>query len=302
MTDKKATARKWGVFARERAGRPATNWLESPLVQQLVVHPAFHGQQSPLNWLDAIAAQHFPRPVPRAVSLGCGDGGLERQAAELGVADKLLGLDLSPDAVAVAQQHAADAGLGQRIAYAVCDLDRLTLQPGSCDAVLAAMSLHHVRELERVLDQVRAALRPGGLLVLNEYVGPSRLQWTLRQLALANLLLAIMPLRLRRGIETSGFKWAVWRPPLRTLRRDDPSEAVRAAEIPALVAQRFEVVQRIDYGGAVFLPLLQGIAGNLDQSRELDQRIVRRVAWLERTGMRDGWLNSDFSVIVATAR
>ena len=66
-----------------------------------------------------------------------------------------------------------------------------------------------------------------------------------------------------------------------------------------LVAQRFEILQRIEYGGAIFLPLLQGIAGNLDGSRELDRRIVRLVARLERAGMRRGWLQSDFCAIVA---
>ena len=298
MTGKRTTARKWGEFARGRGARPATNWLESTLVQQLVVHPAFHGGPSELNWLDAVAAQHFPEPVGLALSLGCGDGGLERQAAELDIAEQLLGLDLSAAAVQVARDHAADAGLAHRIAYAVADLDRLTLRPGCCDAVLAAMSLHHVRALEHVLDEVQQALRPGGLLVLNEYVGPSRLQWGLPQLALANAVLNAMPLRLRRSIDTGAIKKAVWRPPLAALERDDPSEAVRAAEIPALVEQRFEVLQRIDYGGAIFLPLLQGIAGNLDPTRALDRHIVELVAWLECTGARQGWLSSDFCVLV----
>jgi len=299
VTDKTTTARKWGAFARGRGERPASNWLEAPLVQRNYVHPAFHGRETELNWLDWVAGRFFQEPVERALSLGCGDGGLERQAAELGIAERLVGLDLSPLAAAVARRHAADAGLGGRIAYAVADLDRLALQPRTCDAVLAAMSLHHVKALERTLDQVHAALRPDGLLVLNEYVGPSQLQWSIRQLALANLVLAMMPLRLRRGVASAGIKWAVWRPPLRKLKRDDPSEAIRSAEIPGLVAQRFEILRRIDYGGAIFLPLLQGIAGNLDGARVLDRGIVRLVARLEQTGVRRGWLQSDFSAIVA---
>jgi hypothetical protein len=37
--------------------------------------------------------------------------------------------------------------------------------------------LHHVDDLEHMLDQAAASLRREGLFVVNEYVGPARFQW-----------------------------------------------------------------------------------------------------------------------------
>lgn len=42
-------------------------------------------------------------------------------------------------------------------------------EPESFDAVVAARSLHHVTDLEAALDRIRTLLRPGGVLVLDEF-------------------------------------------------------------------------------------------------------------------------------------
>jgi SAM-dependent methyltransferase len=41
--------------------------------------------------------------------------------------------------------------------------------PGPVDAVVACTSLHHVADLDQVLDLIRTALRPGGVLVVVEW-------------------------------------------------------------------------------------------------------------------------------------
>lgn len=48
---------------------------------------------------------------------------------------------------------------------AIEDLD----EPGPFDAVLASFSLHHVHDLDAVLDQLRGLLAPEGVLILDEF-------------------------------------------------------------------------------------------------------------------------------------
>ena len=48
---------------------------------------------------------------------------------------------------------------------AIEDLD----EPGPFDAVIASFSLHHVHDLEGVLDQLRGLLVPEGVLILDEF-------------------------------------------------------------------------------------------------------------------------------------
>ncbi len=66
---------------------------------------------------------------------------------------------------------------------------RLTLEeldePGPYDGVIAALSLHHIRDLDAALDKVVSLLRPDGLLVVEEFawdrLDEPTLQWFYEQ-------------------------------------------------------------------------------------------------------------------------
>jgi len=55
--------------------------------------------------------------------------------------------------------------------------------------VLALNSLHHFGHLGETMRLIARALGPGGLLIMDEYVGPSRFQWPGAQIRAANTLL-----------------------------------------------------------------------------------------------------------------
>ncbi len=63
------------------------------------------------------------------------------------------------------------------------------------------MSLHHVVRLEALYETVARALKPGGLFVIDEYVGPTRFQWSERQMQLTNALQELLPREHRRTTE-----------------------------------------------------------------------------------------------------
>ena len=60
------------------------------------------------------------------------------------------------------------------------------------------LALHHVFHLEHLLDQIKATLKPGGLLVVQQYVGPSQMQFPQEHLYLADVFLKAIPERYRR--------------------------------------------------------------------------------------------------------
>jgi SAM-dependent methyltransferase len=104
-------------------------------------------------------------------------------------------LDLAECAIEQARRLAREAGLDS-ISYHVADLDALDLTDRSLDAVFAHQSVHHAENLEALYRSVRAALRPGGVFHLHEFVGPSRFQWTDIQLAAVNGYLDSLPVHL----------------------------------------------------------------------------------------------------------
>ncbi len=238
-----AVSRFWNA-AHGRGG--IATWAAEPAVRRCLNRRV---SGSPDVWpVEWFARKVVRSPFPRALSLGCGDGALERDLLTKGLCTTLLGLDISERALELARAQAAAAGWTD-LSYAQADLDRLRLEPESFEAVFVHQALHHVRELEACLRQVRRALTPGGIFYLDEYVGPSRHQWRRELLEAAEQAYRQLPKRARRRRR---LQLPVdWR---------DPSEAVRSAEIVPLVAETFEIRERRDYGGnllAVVYPHLR---------------------------------------------
>jgi SAM-dependent methyltransferase len=99
---------------------------------------------------------------PLVIDLGVGTGALAAACLAAVPGARVLGIDADEDMLA-----AARARLGRRLTSTVHDSFERAAIP-SCDAIVASLALHHVptpaRRL-RLFRRLRAALRPGGVLV-----------------------------------------------------------------------------------------------------------------------------------------
>jgi SAM-dependent methyltransferase len=107
------------------------------------------------RWLAAqwtFVKANLPAPPARVVELGCGPlGGFVPTLR----ADAYTAVGIDPEAPDEAGYH--------RIGF------EDYRPPAPVDAVVACTSLHHVGDLDQVLDQIHDALRPGGRLVVVEW-------------------------------------------------------------------------------------------------------------------------------------
>ncbi len=275
------------------------NWMDNPLIEGPYINYRISGNPE-VNWLTWVRQKYVAHPFPYGLSLGCGEGGLERHAMAIGMCAEFDAFDISPDAIALAQQKAQTAGIAQRVHYAVRDVNSIQLPAEQYDIAFFSSALHHIQRLESVLTEVSKSLKAGGLFVVNEFVGPSRFQWTDKQLQVINELLALLPPRYRADLRRPGhIKSRVDRPTVVQMLLSDPSEAVHSAEIIPLIRQRFEIVQQADFGGTILHMLLSDIVGNFAPESEADVTIVRLLCYLEKTLIAEGVLPSDFTLIVA---
>lgn len=244
---------------------------------------------------------YFPAPVPLALSLGCGLGPFERRAIQLGIAKNFHANDISIDAIKTAKSLAADAGLSNRIEYSVVNLDQLTLPANSYDAIFAVSAAHHVFNLETLFNQCRKALKPGGLMFLDEYIGPTRFQTSPFVTSIIDKLLAVFPPKYRKNLLTNdGRTIDRYAPfPLEEFERNDPSEAIRSGEIVNILKLYFDIVEIRPYGGAILHMLFSGIMGNFDESNETEAALLRTIAIFEEALENAGAIESDFAAIVA---
>ncbi|WP_405813762.1 class I SAM-dependent methyltransferase [Streptomyces sp. NBC_01390] len=216
-----------------------------------------------------VAAKHFaPRTDLRGLSLGCGTGGNELLWAKTGAFSLLAGVDVAPERIDFATRAAAEHGLADVLRFRVTDVNRMTADGERFDVLLGLQSLHHFDDLDAGLPRLAGLIEPDGMFVVDEFVGPTRFQWTDEQLDAANVLLAQLPEERRRQAD-GRIKRRVVRPSRLSMVLDDPSEAVDAAALLPGLRREFDVVEERPYGGTVLHIAFSGIAHNfLDQEPE----------------------------------
>lgn len=289
----------WGdnAAALVRKSLPSS-WAECPFVLQEYINPLVSRSNPPKDWLSSIANTYFPEPVPRALSLGCGSGGLERHGLDLKITEQFDALDFSPQAIEVAKKEAKKLFGSRNINYQVADLNQPSLDAEFYDAVFASQSVHHIENLEGYVSEVHKTLKPGGLFIVNEYIGPNQFQWTDVQYETAQQMLLDIPVHYRAMIREEGTKEKVGRPTIEEMNAYDPTEAIRSEDIVPQLEQHFEVIDRRDFGGTLLHLVLDNIAGNLSQDDE-GKTILRNMFADEQRLIAAGEIQSDFTVIVA---
>jgi SAM-dependent methyltransferase len=103
----------------------------------------------------------------RVADLGCGAGTVTALLAELvGPAGRVVGLDASAAQLAAARERLN--GGGRTIRFVEASATDTGLPPGSFDLVYCRFLLLHLPEPDRALREMRALLRPDGVLVCED--------------------------------------------------------------------------------------------------------------------------------------
>ena len=108
------------------------------------------------------------------VDLGCGSGEEVVPLRQRGA--RVIGIDISPDLIAVANERLRRYGVHAEVR--VASAYDTGLSDESVDVVFCMSLLHHL-ELDRAKSEIRRILKPNGLFIFKE---PIRLSWTMKQL------------------------------------------------------------------------------------------------------------------------
>ena len=146
--------------------------------------------------------------------------------------------------------------------------------------------------LEKLFNNLGQKLAIGGLVILKEYVGPERYQFTGEQLGVANALLALFPENNRRDIAGILLKEQI-PPDLGWLLANYPSLAVRSSDIIGLVRKNFNIHEEEELGGTVISPLLMGIMHCFINADAKSRRLLETVWKLERELLKNRLLEND---------
>jgi SAM-dependent methyltransferase len=106
-------------------------------------------------------------PAARWVELACGPGLIARALAPR--VGSVLGVDLTPAMVEKARAEAAAAGV-ENVSFELGDATALDLTDDSFDGAITRFSLHHIPAPARVLEEMRRVVKPGGWVVVADFV------------------------------------------------------------------------------------------------------------------------------------
>jgi len=218
------------------------------------------------SWLDDLMSRG---PFERAALLGSDEIAHVTAWLRGGASAHLDVYDPSTVVLATLRRAANDtpraAGRRTVVRFVRADVNFVELPEEGYDVVWTSGTLSRIVNLEYLLAQIERALRPGGLLAFNDYVGERRLQYDPDRLARVNAVLATVPARFRIG------DGPITPAPLPFLT---PLCAARSDELLAHAAVRFEPVH-VRTTGALFPLLLAVDLGRMvREAPDLLERLV----------------------------
>ncbi|MCC6672033.1 MAG: class I SAM-dependent methyltransferase [Planctomycetes bacterium] len=269
------------------------NFLSHPLLQAYVSLRAFGNLT---GHLDAVIGEirDRTRPGARVFSPGCGNAAKEVAMARALPDRHFVACDITPSVLDAARAEAERQGV-RNLTLEFGDFNRLELAPASFDIVTGLGSIHHVEALEGFWSQVRRALRPGGVVLAQEYVGASRFQWPDAQIEAASRALRdLVPERHKPHHRE------VHRIPVGFMLAHDPSEAVRSAEILSTCrAAGFAIDGYASAGGGLLQPVLMHQIDTYEPRNWEHNLVLATLFHEEDRLMRAGVLGDDFAMFVA---
>ena len=289
-------AARIAAFWDENVGRhrePFAHWESpSPIAEALNAIVSGDPSMGPVPWFMTKYG-----PFDRVAELGCGDGVMTHYLLCAHPDLKVDAYDLSRESLERSRALIATLdGAAERCRLLRIDLNTETLPENSYDAVLTTGSMHHVESLDFCFRNIRRALKPSGVLWLNDYVGPNRFQWSDTQMRLADELLSTVPRPWRLRDRVSRFDAA-------KMRDMDPSEAVASQHIPAALRAHFEIVQAWPRGGTLLAPIFgSGCLDSSVASSEEGANVLAALFKAEQELIRIGALPSDNYLYVAHPR
>ena len=274
-SSKKRVTKSWDSVT----GSFITNWWSVPYIQKRW-NKLITGNEN-IEYPDYLVQKYFSGKKDLILlSPGCGTGGKELKFVKFNNFKLIEAFDLSPERISIAKRNAEEKGV-RNITYSVSDIMSFKFEKNKYDIVLFDSSLHHVKELEYILNKVHNSLKDDGVLVINEFVGPSRFQWSNEQLNKSNEALKILPDGYKRRWKSGGIKSKNYRPGILRMIISDPSESVRSQDIPNEIYKNFNIVEEKPYGGNVLHLTLKDISHNFMNEDEETSDLIKRLIKIE---------------------
>lgn len=219
----------------------------------------------------------------KMVSIGSGVCSHEILFAELNPHWEITCIDFSNKLLERAEEIAKEKGVSN-IKFINENIYQSNLPNNYFDVVFFHSSLHHFRSLDEFINKiVMDKLTHRGYLIINEYVGVNRLQYSNTQIDAINQCLKLIPKSHRKLYKSPLYKKRYFGSGILRMVVADPSECVESESILPIINKYFDVVFEKPFGGNLLMPVLKDISHHFinEDRREQNQKILKAIFEIE---------------------
>lgn len=277
------------------------DYTQHPLLYQYSIAKRLTGSIHG-NPLKQLATHFLNPPAKRILAIGSGMAFPEEWLAANGFAEHIIAYEASAVAVEAVRARLQTAGLEHKVEVRCGDVMQENLPDESFDVVFVQAAIHHFYDIEDMFALMHRVLRPDGLIVFDEYIGPDHHQYEPEVMAIMDEINHCLSAELRWDVLRKETRESVPAATLEWMLEMDPSEGVHASQILPLTYQYFDVVYRGDYAGTIMRPFWVGILPNFDFENSKDASIARLIILMEEFLTRYGAIPHYHTRIVGKKR
>ena len=229
-----------------------------------------------------ISEKYFQyRSKVKILALGSGICSHEILLAELNPNCEIECYDFSDELLLKAKSVAEEKKL-KNISFHAENILKYDFEQKKYDAVFFHAALHHFDHIPEFLNQlVIKNLCPQGLLIINEFVGANRLQYSKIQLHFINKAIALIPMEYRKIFKTNIYKKRFSGSGVLRMVVADPSECVDSQSIIPAIHHKFDVVEEKFYGNNILQSALKDIAHHFVELTPSKKKVLQEIFDLE---------------------
>jgi|TARA_B100001964_G_C14181742_1_gene576611 ubiquinone/menaquinone biosynthesis C-methylase UbiE len=253
ISQKSRVKRVW-----DKNSNPSINWWSVPKIVERWNKLISHNYN--IKYQDYFVDKYLKNEKKLILlSPGCGNAIKEMEYAKYSQFKLVECVDMSSERVKIAQENSREKSFDNMI-FSVNDLATFEFKKNHYDIIVFDMILHHIKNVGNILEKVKYSLKNDGLLLINEYVGPNRFQYTKEQLDESNQILKKIPKKFKKRWNSKIIKTKIYKPGILRMILADPSEAINSESIIPTLNNMFDLVEEKPYGGNLLHLILKDIS------------------------------------------
>ncbi len=218
----------------------------------------------------------------KLLSLGSGICNREIELAEhSNIFKEIVCVDIAENLLQIAAKKAQQKNI-TNIKFISKNIYNLEFKENDFDIVFFKSSLHHFDKVDTFLSGIiKRTLKPKGHLIINEFVGATRHQFSKSQITAINEAITSIPKNFRTRFKSNFHKNKYRGVGVLRMIMADPSECVDSASIVPSIRKHYTTIIEKPYGGNLLMSALRDISHHFFELNQEKEKVLNHLFSLE---------------------